>query len=374
MPSYLTLPSGRPNPYAPQPQAQAPANPWGQLDPTKPQAAGQRGSAQMAMQGLQYAAQKGWRKQLTQDQQNQLYAHAQANGYQGGDVDSDTYNRGLSYMEQMLGAKGGGNGLDGTPERPAPVGGGLDGTPESQPGNLGNDNAIRQWQQQAPVAGVPNSFRQSNPYAGQQQQLMSRILANPGTMDAKFQNQLSEAQKESASRMQQQAQAQGQQQIAGRGFGSGGGAQQAMTDQNQQNMISQLLAGRRDIATQATQTNRADELNALNASSQLAGQEFTGDMQRAGMALGQMNQNRQANLQDFLGLHGADMDMLRFGQSNEQFNKGFGLDFLRYLAQKDQFQQSLGEQGRQFNNQMGFNWASLSAQQQQQLMSQIFGY
>lgn len=369
MPTYLTLPSGRPNPYAQQPQQQA--NPWGNIDPSTPVQAGMTGSREKAAQGLGYAAQKKWGKSLTQDQYNQIFANAQANGYKGGDVDSETYNKSLSYMEQMM---GGGNGLDGTPERPAPVGGGLDGTPESQPGNLGNQNAMNQWSQQAPVAGVPGSFRQANPYAGQQQQLMSKILANPGTMDEKFQNQLSEAQKESASRMQQQAQATGQQQIAGRGFGSGGGAQQAMTDQNQQNMISQLLAGRRDIATQAAQTNRGDELNALNASSQLAGQEYNADLQRSGMALGQMNQNRQANLQDFLGLHGADMDMLRYGQSNEQFNKNYGLDFLRYMAQKDQFQQSLGENGRQFNAQQGFNWASLSAQQQQQLMAQMFGY
>ena len=89
--------------------------------------------------------------------------------------------------------------------------------------------------------------------------------------------------------------------------------------------------------------------------------------------LNQMNQNRQANLQDFLGMNSADLETLKFGENKSQFNKNYGLDFLRYLAQKDQFGQTLGENQRQFNGQQGFNWASLNAQQQQQLMATILG-
>lgn len=351
----FVMPSGRPNPYTAPPEQ---PNPWGSAgDPTKPIQGQYSGSAEDAKKGLLYAGKKRAGRDLTQDEQNSIYDNAQKLGYKGGNVDTNLYNQSLEYMYKLLG-----------PEQPKPgPGAQLDST------GLGVHNAQDQWRQQAPVAGVPNSFRGSNPYAGQQQALMSKILADPHTMSQQWQDQVSESQKESAQRMMAQANAQGQQSLAGKGFAAGGGAQQQMQNQNQQQMISQLLAGRRDTATQAAQQNRADEYNALNNSAQLNQQDWNGQMQLAGMNLGQMNQNRSQNLQDFLGLHGADMDMLRLQQGDNQFNSQFGLDFLRYLAQKEQFGQSLGENARQFNGQMGLNWANLSAQQQQQLMARILG-
>lgn len=350
----LVLPSGRPSPYKPPIDVQ---NPWGAAgNPTAHVDENIKGSAENAKSGLLYAAKKKYGRDLTQDEQNKIYANAQSQGYQGGDVTGKLYNSSLDYMYQLLGPG---------QEQPGP------GTPDKT--GLGNDNAVKNWQQQAPVAGVPNSFRGSNPYAAQQQQMMQGILANPHTMDQKFQDQLGEAQKESAQRMQQQANAQGQQQLAGRGFAPGGGAQQQMQDQNQQNMISQLLAGRRDIATQAQQQNRQDELQALQASSALNQQDWNGQMQLAGLNLNQINQNRSQNLQDFLGLHGADMDMLRLQQGDYQFDKNYLMDMLRLQTQKDQFGQQFGENQRQFNNQLGFNYANMNSQQQMQYMAQILG-
>jgi hypothetical protein len=138
-------------------------------------------------------------------------------------------------------------------------------------------------------------------------------------------------------------------------------------------MMQQILSGRRDTAQKAAQINRQDEYNALDASQQLAGQEWDASMGLSAMNLGQMNTNRQQSLQDYLGYTGANLDQNKFTESKSQFNKNYGLDFLRYLAQKEQFGQTLGENKRQHNNQQGFNWASLSAQQQQQLMATILG-
>lgn len=353
----LTLPSGKPSPYAPKPVQ--PVNPWGsQHDPSKPVQGQYSGSQDQAKAGLNYAAQKGWGRSLTPEEEQSIYGNAQKQGYKGGNVDTNTYNNSLSYMQQLLGPQA---------EKPkAPTPG------EPAPG-LGAENATAQWSKQALAAGVPQSYRGANPYADQQQAMMSKILANPETMGQQFQDQLGESQKESANRMLKQGQNAASQQQANRGFSTGGGQEHAMRGQQQQDMISNLLSGRRDIATQATQQNRQDQYNALNASQGLNDAEWNGQMQLAGLGLNQMNQNRGANLNDFLGAHSADMDVMNWEQNNDQFNKNFGLDFLRWGTQKDQFNATLGENQRQFNGNMGFNWASLSAQQQQQLMAQMFG-
>ena len=354
MSSYLTLPSGKPNPYSPQPAK--PASPWGSIDASKPLQGQYSGTVDQAWQGLNYAAQQGWGKTLSDQDKQRL---AGASGYQGGAVNQDHYNKALTELDSMYGPRQSQVDPNASPRQPEP--------------QLGPENATQQWQKQAPAAGVPQSFRGINPYYAQQQSSMSRILANPQTMDQQWQDQQNEQQKESAQRMMQQGNTQAGQMMAGRGFGANGGTQQAVQNQNQQQMMSQILSGRRDTAQKAVTQNRQDEYNALDASQQLAGQEWDATMGLSAQNLNQMNQNRQGNLQDFLGLHGADLDTLKFGESKSQFNKNYGLDFLRYLAQKDQFGQTLGENQRQFNGQQGFNWASLNAQQQQQLMATILG-
>lgn len=350
----LVLPSGKPNPYQkPKPAA----SPWGSIDPSKPLTGNYSGTVDQAWQGLDYAAQQGWGRGLDDEMKKKIAANAQAKGWKGGAVDQTHYNEALSFMSGQLGAKPGDQ----------PNAGG------QTPPELGIDPAIEQWKKQAPVVGVPSNFRNANPYYAQQQQLMGKILQNPETMGQQWQDRQNEAQKESAIRMQQQMQQQGGQALAGRGFGQGGQDRQ-FQNQNQQQMMQQILSGRRDTAQQAAVQNRQDQYNALNQSGQMADQELGFDMQRAGMGLGQINQNRQSNLQEWLGKHSADMDVLGFEENKDQFNKGFGLDFLRYMAQRDQFGQSLGENQRQHNNQMGFNWAGLNAQQQQQMMNTIMGW
>lgn len=353
----FVMPSGKPNPYAP-PKPQ-PQNPWGSVDPTKKLTGQYSGTVDQAWQGLDYASQQRWGKSLDDQTKQKIAQNAQAKGWAGGAVNQDHYNEALGFMEGLYGPDSNkpGNELDSS--QPVP--------------RLGSESAIEQWKQQAPAAGVPTSFRGTNPYYAQQTQNMQKILQNPETMNQQWQDRQNEKQKESAARMMQQMQGQGQQALAGRGFGSGGGTQQAMQAQNQQQMMQQILAGRRDTAQTAVTQNRQDQLQALDASSRLAGQEWDAQMGLANMNLNQMNQNRQGSLQEFLGMHGADMDMLRHEEGRNQFNKNYGLDFLRYLAQGDQFNRTLGENQRQFNGQQGFNWASLNAQQQQQLMNTILG-
>lgn len=352
----LTLPSGKPNPYSPQPKPAA-QSPWGALDPSKPLQGQYSGTPDQAWQGLGYAAQQGWGKTLSEQDKQRLQ---QASGYTGGAVNQDHYNKALAELGNIYGPQ---------MAKPDPNQGVKDVDQK-----LGTTNAIEQLKEQAPVAGVPQSFRNTNPYYAQQQQLMSRILSNPQTMGQQQQDQLNEQQKESALRMQKQFGTQAQQQAASRGFGGGGGTQQALQSQMAQDTMNQILSGRRDVALKAANQNRQDEMNALDASQRLSGQEWEADMGRSALNLNQMNQNRQSNLQEWLGRHSADMDMLGFEQGRDQFNKGFGLDFLRYLAQKDQFGQTLGENQRQFNNVEGRQWAGLNADQQNRMMQTIMGW
>lgn len=329
-------------------------NPWQQygLDPTKRQVGNQQGNFKQASEGLNYYAQKRG-KTISQDQWNQI---GQRSGYKGDDkVSGDMYNKGLDYLDEVWGPDGG---------APPPATGGPD------PAEQANNDAVNQWKQQAPAVGVPTNYR-SNPMYGQQAAMLQKMMANPHTMGQQQQDQLAERQKESASRMMSQMGQQQGQQMAGRGFSGNSGSQQAMQQQNQSDMMQQILGGRRDIALQASQQNRQDEMNALNASMGFTGQEFQNDMNLANMGLGQVNQNRNFGLQQQLGLHGIDQDKWNRGFQKDSFNKTFGLDFLRYMQQGDQFNKSLGENSRQYNGQMGLNWANFDAGQQNNFLNML---
>lgn len=345
------MPDGRPNPYTPPPQN---PNPWHQygLDPLQRQQGGLKGNFKQASEGLNYYAQKKG-KSISQDQWNQI---AQATGYKGDDqVSGDMYNKALDYLDQQWGPQN-------QPQNNQT--GGID------PAQGATENAQNQWRQQANIVGVPSQYKQ-NPMYGAQSALMQRILMNPQTMGQQQQDQLNEAQKESAGRMAKQASAQAGQSMAGRGFGPNSGAQQAMDQQTQGDLMSQILSGRRDTALKAAQINRQDELNALNASQGLLGQEFNQDMGLANLGLNQINQNRNYNLQDLLGRHGIDQDMWNRGFQKDTFNKTFGLDFLKYLQNDRQFGATLGENQRQYNGNMGFNWAQFDQNTQNNFLNML---
>jgi hypothetical protein len=351
------MPSGRPSPYAgPMPAQQA--NPWASagLDPTKAQTnMNLSGSLDFAKQGLNYAAQSGWGRTIDDNMFNQMAGAAK---YTGGNVTSQQYNDALKFMQNQWGAQTTQPGAQQPPPSMA---------------NVGPAAAMTAFKEQSQVVGVPAAYSQSNPYQQQQQSLMKGILANPQTMGQQQQNQLGEQQKESANRMMAQANQMAQQQSVGSGFAGGGQRQAAQQNQNQQDMISNLLAGRRDIAVNAARTNRQDELNALDASSRLGQQGFENDMSRAAMGFGQINQNRGLGLQEYLGEKGTDLDYLKFDAGNQHFNKQYGLDFLQHLAQKDQFNRQLGQNQNQFVDSMGLNWAQHQASQANNFLNYLYG-
>lgn len=150
--------------------------------------------------------------------------------------------------------------------------------------DLGN-NPFATYQAAPQVAqyNAPQAYQgsQFNQFAGPNQQamnaqqtgLMSGILSNPHSMNAQAVAQLKERQKESALAMARQLGQQSGSAGAARGLqntGSNvGGAQRAIDQQ----MVSQVLGGNRDIDIQKMQQDRQDELQALSASESLqAGQ------------------------------------------------------------------------------------------------------
>jgi hypothetical protein len=250
---------------------------------------------------------------------------------------------------------------------------------------------------------------------GQRNQLMDSIMGNVRPFDQQWQDQMFEQQKEQANSMAEQMGLQNQQQLVSRGIGTGGGSARRMERQTQQDLMQNLLAGRRDIATQATGKNREAELAAmgmandvLNSDMGRALQSYQGTLQgqqlQAGegrfaqenarnnflaMLQGQQAQDgsnqfganhafqqfmgneqlkqaaAQGGLQNFLGGQGNMLEWARFNEMQNQFRKTFGLDMMRF-----------GEDQRQFNDQLGLNWWNSQANQQNSALdyfSRFFG-
>lgn len=119
-------------------------------------------------------------------------------------------------------------------------------------------------QPQGYQAGTLGQFQAPNQSGidQQQQSLIQQILANPQTMSPQVVNQQKEAQKEQLMAMQAQTLGQAQQSGAARGMMNSGwmDTQQRKASEN---LISQLTQGYRDTDLKAAQTNRQDQLNAL---------------------------------------------------------------------------------------------------------------
>ncbi len=247
------------------------------------------------------------------------------------------------------------------------------------------------------VTGVPpayqaqqmTQFQPNQQLQGQRNSLMSAILSNPQTMGQQWQDQMFEGQKELQSSMAKQLGNEGRQRLQSRGFGASGNQANVLQGQIDQNMMSELLRGRRDIATQANQQNRQDELNALSAAlaqqggdidafqALLSGQQAQAgenrfanqsQMGNAQFDFMQRDQDRARLLQEYLGRTGSELERDRFGEQKNQFQQGHLLDILRFLEGKNQFGQTFGEGQRQFNNQMGFNWAGLQSSDMNNLL------
>jgi hypothetical protein len=232
------------------------------------------------------------------------------------------------------------------------------------------------------------TYQHQNPYMQQQQQLMQSILGSGGSMNQNVQDSMFEQQKEQANSMAQQLGMRAGQGAAGRGFGPNGNANQGAQSQINDTLAQQLMGGRRDISVQAAQTNRQDQLNALNQSMGLDDQAFNQGMGQNQQAYGQnmgnaqfqyqqMQNDRGSQLQEWLaqrtdqlenrGMRNQEQQFLQsFLESQRQFNNQFG-------ENQRQFNANLGENSRQYNGQMGFNYTNMNNNNQNSYMRYLMG-
>lgn len=314
---------------------------------------------QQAVAGLRDYAKTKYGKDLSdQDFAN----YAQKSGYTGGDVDENQYNAARGAIDTAFAPTSGGTG---GPPPPAA------GPPTPLPAGY-----------QAPVF-----TQQQNPLWGQ----MQGILRNPHTMNQQWQDQAFEQQKELGNSMRQQLGQQVQQSAVSRGVGAGSGATQAVLGGLDQNLVEQLLGARRNISQTAAIQNRADEMGALQlaealqsgqfgrdlsaygANLQGAQQQFAGGMGMYGLQEAARTGDRAFNLQDWLARMTTQLEQNKFTEGQRQFNQGFGLDFLRYLQQGNQFDRSLNQNQGQFNNNMALNWFNANNNQNNNFLNFLLG-
>lgn len=251
----------------------------------------------------------------------------------------------------------------------------------------------------AKVAG-PGFTQYTNPDGGQvptlNRELIERILANPETMSPDMVNQLKSRGRDSALAMAGQLRDGAHADVASRGFSDVGGMRAGFDRAIDSQMIDDIINSNRDIDITAAATNRGDQLAALGAGedfenalaaradsnyrARLLGESTASDdvfrnntldvdrfkveeaVKQAGdtsafrndaFRYDQMRDDRNQTLQEYLGMEGIDLDWARLDSAESQFGR------------------SLGENARQSNNQLGYQYSSLSAQQQSRLMEQI---
>lgn len=222
----------------------------------------------------------------------------------------------------------------------------------------------------------------------QQNNLVNSILQNPETLNPNVLAQMKGAQKDEALAMQRQLQQGYDQNNAARGT-LGGGFAQAQQGQLANNAVNSILTGNRNLDVQAAQTNRADQLNALNASEQIGqgqmgrstqgyGAQLAGQQAQAGQNF-QGFQSRVASQQDAVQRALAQFGINQGVAANRQQNYGQDLGAEMALEQLKQNSAGINNAGqfnlanflegqRQFNGNLGFNWAQLDQQGQGTLM------
>lgn len=195
----------------------------------------------------------------------------------------------------------------------------------------------------------------------QQQALLARMLANPGTMNDQRVAQMKGQYTDQAAQMarQQNDQIRGAMAARGRNVNSG----QALGQQRQvlSDMNANILNNMRTVDLQAAQQNRQDELAALNAAGQFGQQQFQQALGGYQANLQGMDANRQeqlAGIQSALQNWNVNQDMLGRQSQSQLASKG----------------NQIQEQGNWFNreanqaqaaNQTQANWFQREANQAQ---------
>lgn len=135
-----------------------------------------------------------------------------------------------------------------------------------------------------------------------------------------------------------------QSQAAARQFGFD--QERAQSDENFRGFQSQQDAEKNALARAIQQAT----LNQQSADSGLRGFQTMMDAYNAQQGRGL--ESRQLDIQQLLGQGGLDLDRAKLTETGRQFDKGYNLDFLRYLLDRDQ----LGQQNSQFNQSLGLDW------------------
>ncbi len=98
------------------------------------------------------------------------------------------------------------------------------------------------------------------------------------------------------------------------------------------------------------------------------------EMGNAEFVFNQQDANRAKTLQEWLATQGVNMDMGKFAETVHQFKTATGLDLLKILEQQREFDGSMGENQRQFNNTLGFNYTNLGLNQQNSMLGSLMEY
>lgn len=196
----------------------------------------------------------------------------------------------------------------------------------------------------------------------QQLELVSNMLANPHTLTPQVIEQMKQKSMEEALLGNQQAQQQAAEEAAASGFSLNGGRAAAQQRASNDMMMNAILGQNRDLEVQASQQNRQDEINAAQLSEAILG----GQVGRGSQVYGDILAGQNANRGDYWT--GKAQELQKYG-----IDQGVAVDTSRIASGDRQFNARLGEDARQSNNQMGFNWAQLSADQQAKMMQLIMG-
>lgn len=231
-------------------------------------------------------------------------------------------------------------------------------------------DAIRESKQlkEAPPVNPYATFKAPDPVGLKgRNDLINAILNRPQVMDQQFQDQLFEQQKETQGLLAQQARQRAAQAGAGRGLSGGGGYQAAAMGSIEDGFMGTLLAGKRDIATQAAKANREAEHAAIDMQEAVS----QGDFVRANAAY--ETQLKASNLYDELRFKAAEFDRANVALAAQTGMAGRQQSMAEQTSSFQQFLEKLKfeELMRQFNEQIGLDYGKFGWQQQNDIMNKF---
>ena len=219
--------------------------------------------------------------------------------------------------------------------------------------------------------------------------LMQRMLANPESLPPAVVEQMKAASKQSASSQAEQLRGQASANLAGRGFSSGGGMQTSADSAVDQNFLDTLLNANRDTDINAAQTNFNDRLKTsqagtdfMNAATNRSTANSGAEVQRwqandnaqsrnDQFKSDQMQKDRSASFNEYLGKNGVDLDNAKFNEQKDQFKKTFGFDMARFVEDSRRNNRDFGEGQRQYNGNTGLATSKVQVDANNAMMSWI---